>query len=150
MKKIRKLLAAILMGTILMAMTPIQTGAHTSMADTAVIFDAVNQARIANGIPALTWELQLVDEADIRAMELATKYSHTRPDGTAWYTVNETMVWGECVSKGEARHSAENVVTAWMLRPCHKAVILEPRLHSVAVSCYQANGYYYVAAEFGL
>lgn len=45
-------------------------------------FRLINNARLENGLRALTWDAELYDTAMIRASEASCVWSHTRPDGT--------------------------------------------------------------------
>jgi uncharacterized protein YkwD len=53
----------------------------------AEVFDLVNEAREEEALPALKRDDTLDKAAAIRAEELSELFSHTRPDGTGFYTV---------------------------------------------------------------
>lgn len=46
----------------------------------------LNQYRHANGLSALVWNQELENAAELRATEIATVFSHTRPNGLAFDT----------------------------------------------------------------
>lgn len=75
-------------------------------------FLLLNEIRRENGLNVLTWNDDLGPAALIRAQEATILWSHTRPDGTDWYTVNPDLVYGENLANGYT--TAENVVNAWM------------------------------------
>ena len=111
--------------------------------------DLVNQQREAAGLSDLTWNNGLVQAAQVRASECATSFSHTRPNGSDWWTVNSDLMYGENLAQNYS--SAKEVVAAWMNSPSHKANILSADYHTIGVAVYQdANGVWYWAEEFGL
>ncbi len=107
----------------------------------------VNAKRAENGLGALTWNNGLESCAMVRAQEAASKFSHTRPNGKDWYTVNSELMWGENLAKGY--DSAQNVVDAWMASPTHAANILTGDFTTCSIAIYESNGKLYFAQEFG-
>ncbi len=81
-------------------------------------FDLVNQQRQQNGMKPLTWQNGLKAAVDIRATEAATKFSHTRPNGQDWFTVNPDLAYGE--NLGKDYNDAAATLKAWMDSPEHK------------------------------
>ena len=68
----------------------------------------------ATGLRALTYDYDLEKTAMLRASELATKFSHTRPDGSKWSTAfpSGNFYKGENIAYGYT--SAESAFTAFM------------------------------------
>jgi uncharacterized protein YkwD len=123
--------------------------AMTSFADerTDAVVAKVNQIRVEHGLNALTnTDAALQGGADIRAKECSTLFSHTRPDGSAWYTANPDVMYGENLAMNYA--TADAVVDAWMASPAHAANILKPDYTEIAVSTYEVNGVVYWSQEF--
>ena len=83
----------------------------------------------------------------VRAQEAASKFSHTRPNGKDWYTVNSELMWGENLAKGY--DSAQSVVDAWMASPTHAANILAGDFTTCSIAVFETNGKLYFAQEFG-
>lgn len=111
-------------------------------------FNLTNANRIAAGLPAYVWSPELVIAAQIRAKESAKQFSHTRPDGTSYWTVNSNIVYGENLARGY--NSAKSMVEGWMNSPTHKANIMDRELVTVGIAIYEAaDGKLYVAQEFG-
>lgn len=108
--------------------------------------DLVNQQRAAAGLGALVWDSDLELAAAVRAGEIVQVFSHTRPDGTDWWTVNEAIMHGENLAYGY--NSAQEVVTAWMNSPTHAANILYPSFTKCAIAIYKNGSTYYFAQEF--
>jgi uncharacterized protein YkwD len=107
----------------------------------------VNERRAQAGLGQLNWDDRLVQAAQVRAQEAATTFSHTRPNGTDWYTVNSAIMFGENLAKGY--YDAGTVVQAWMDSPTHRENIVG-NFNTVGVAVYQApNGSWYWAQAFG-
>ena len=107
--------------------------------------DIVNAKRAENGLATLNWSNGLESCAMVRATEAASKFSHTRPNGKDWYTVNSELMWGENL----ANDSAQSVVDAWMASPTHAANILADDFTTCSIAVYETNGKLYFAQEFG-
>lgn len=109
--------------------------------------ELVNAQREASGLAALTWSSDLEGCAQIRAIEIVSTFSHTRPNGSDWYTVNSDLMWGENLAKGY--QTAESLVEAWMASPTHAANILDASYASCGIAVYEVDGKLYFAQEFG-
>ena len=110
------------------------------------VLTLVNQEREANGLAPLSWSNSLAKAADIRATEIVVSFSHTRPDGSQWWTAGDQLQMGENLAFGQ--QSASEVVTDWMGSAGHRANILKDSYTSLGVSCYYCDGVYYWAQEF--
>ena len=107
----------------------------------------MNQQRTAAGLGALAWNQGLADCATVRAQEIVYVFSHTRPNGADWYTVNSGLMYGENPAMGYS--SASGVVNGWMNSPSHKANIMNGSFKSCGISIIEANGQWHWAQEFG-
>lgn len=114
----------------------------------AEVIAKVNEIRVANGLNTLRYDASLEASAAVRANELNVRFSHTRPDGSDWYTVNPDLMYGENLADGY--NTADAVINAWMASPAHKANILKPDFTTVAVSTTVKDGKTYWAQEFGI
>lgn len=110
-------------------------------------FNLVNAERASRGLAALTWDANLELCAQIRATEISSFFSHTRPNMTDFYTVNSDLMWAENLAKGYA--DASSLVAGWMNSPTHAANILDGELATCSIAVYEANGTLYFAQEFG-
>ena len=110
------------------------------------ILDLVNAQRAAAGLPGVTWNDTLADSARIRSSEIVVKWSHTRPDGSAWYTAGSQMEMGENLAFGQT--TTQQVIDEWMASPGHAENILRSTFTQMGVSCYYCNGTYYWAQHF--
>lgn len=107
----------------------------------------VNEIRAENGLDELSWDTNLESVANVRASEISKNFSHTRPNGKQWYTVNSKIQGGENLAFGF--DNAEDVVDAWMNSPTHRDNILYDEFEKVAISIYEEDGTYYFAQEYG-
>ena len=73
-------------------------------------------------------------------------FSHTRPDGSEFWTCNSQVCYGECLSRG---YDPDGVVNAWMNSPTHKAVLLDNEFKTAGIGTYEVNEQYYIALEVG-
>lgn len=128
-------------------------------ADGAVIYDSaelenyaervaalVNHEREANGLPLLRYSETLSEAADIRAEEIQTYFSHTRPDGRSCFTAVTDMgiryrYIGENIAYGQ--RSPEEVMNGWMNSSGHRANILSNNVEYIGIGVAEKNGVYY-------
>ena len=100
------------------------------------VLDLVNQERIKAGVGVLTNRSDLTPASDLRAKESLEKWSHTRPNGTPYYTVDD-RIYGENLSKGFK--TATDIVRAWMNSATHRDVMLDPRYKGACVGIYKSD-----------
>lgn len=140
---LRKMVVLTLVLVQMMCMT-----AFAQNSATAAALEKVNAIRVANGLSEVRYDASLEQAANVRAQEASTSFSHTRPDGSAWYTVNDALMYGENLAEGY--NSADEVVDAWMASPTHRANILSSQFTTCSFSTYTVNGTTYWAQEFGI
>lgn len=130
---------------------PVQAAFVTS-SDQAML-SAVNAERAKVGKNALTMSAALCNCAGVRAKEIATSFSHTRPNGTSCFTVlsdggvNYTAC-GENLAKGQT--SVTDVMRDWMNSSGHRENILSTShdYNSFGCACYSVGGVNYWVQEF--
>jgi uncharacterized protein YkwD len=111
-------------------------------------FNKVNDEREENGLKPLKWDQNLESASSVRASELPVKFSHTRPNGQQWFTVNSKIMGGENLAFGY--DTADEAVSAWMDSPTHRDNILYDEFEKVAIAIYQDDdGTCYWAQEYG-
>ena len=116
----------------------------------------VNDLRAEYGLAPLTWSDDLASCASTRAAELPyasdeQNMSHIRPDGSEWWTVNPSIMYGENIACGQ--QSASEVFQAWVNSPSHKENMLSSSYTTMgAAVCISSDGAYgtYWAQEFGV
>ena len=112
------------------------------------VFNIMNQQRVARGLSELAWSEALRDAAQVRANEITTSFSHTRPNGSEFWTVDSSCQYGENLAK--LYQSADSVYTAWMNSPTHAANIMDGGYKTVGIAiCQTGDGSWYWAQEFG-
>jgi len=112
----------------------------------------VNQERAKNGLKSLTINTAVQAAAQVRAKEIQSSFSHTRPDGRNFSTAlqeqkasfrgaGENIAWGQ--------KSPAQVMEAWMNSSGHRANILNPNFTTIGVGYDQgANGANYWTQMF--
>lgn len=113
------------------------------------ILELVNKERTKAGKTKLTMDKDLMETAMLRASEAVIKFSHTRPDGSAWYTAEKKDIgsMGENLAIGFG--STTKVMDAWMKSEGHRANILKDKYRTVGIGVVKYNGSYYWAQFFG-
>jgi len=114
------------------------------------LFNLVNQARTNAGLQPLSWSNGLASAAMVRAQELTVAFSHTRPDGSDWWTVNPSLMYGENLAGGQS--SAQEVFNSWWNSPGHQANMMNPNFRTCGYALYysgDAGMTYYWTQEFG-
>lgn len=107
----------------------------------------VNQERANNGLAPLEWSTAMEDAVAVRAQEIATSFSHTRPNGSSCFTAIPSGVpypHGENIAAGQ--RTPEEVMDSWMHSSGHRANILGNYGH-LAVGYIKTNsgyGHYWV------
>lgn len=110
------------------------------------VVSEVNMERTSRGLGALRVDPELTRAAQLRAQEIARKFSHTRPDGTKWRTVSASA-YGENIARGQK--TVDKVMAAWMSSSGHRQNILREGFGSIGVSCYKSGNIYHWVQLFG-
>jgi len=111
------------------------------------VLDLVNKERAEAGLAPLALDEKLNEAAKVRAQEITSNFSHTRPDGTDPFTVLQEygcsyMSAGENIAAGQS--TPAEVVESWMNSEGHRANILSPDFTKLGVGYCQVNsGYKY-------
>lgn len=91
--------------------------------------------------------MNLTSAANVRSKEIVNTFSHTRPDGTQFYTAikeqgfsykgcGENIAWGQ--------KTPDEVMNAWMNSSGHRSNILNSKYTKIGVGVYEAeNGRLY-------
>ncbi len=109
----------------------------------------LNKVRQEYGLSELKWTDSLNVASMIRAKECSVKWSHTRPNGQDYWTVDSKHVYGENLAYGY--ETADAAISAWMGSPSHRDNILYSEFKTIALAVYKAeDGNYYWATEFGI
>ena len=106
----------------------------------------INEERAKQGLSALRTDDELTRAACVRASEIATSFSHTRPSGASWSTVSASA-YGENIARGQ--RTAEKVMASWMTSEGHRANILRASYSSIGVCAVVSGGVTYWVQLFG-
>ncbi len=111
--------------------------ASSTRAYSSALVQAINSARVANGVPPLQVDVRLTTAARGQSAYLAAagKLDHSGPGGTTVFTRVERLGYhgnmvGEDLAAGMGPAAT---VRAWMADPAHRQNLLEPRFHMVGV-----------------
>lgn len=110
-------------------------------------YNQVNNIRTEYGLNTLRWDGKLEQVAEVRARECCQSFSHTRPNGTQWYTVNSKIQGGENLAYGFT--TPTDVVDDWMNSYSHRDNILYDDFKTTAIAIYEVDGIYYWTQQFG-
>lgn len=113
-------------------------GSSQSFADQVI--SLVNQERAKVGLSSLSSNQSLTNAALVRAREIESSFSHTRPDGSAFNTVlaqNGVSYSGAGENIAYGQQSPEQVMQGWMNSEGHRANILNSSFTSIGVGHYK-------------
>ncbi len=100
----------------------------------------INEMRIENGISPIPTAPLLQEMCGQRAEELISLYSHSRPNGSPWYTIlgeyeiDMNCMAGENIAAGY--DTPESVVEGWMNSDGHRKTILNENYDYFAIGVY--------------
>ncbi|MDP4119626.1 MAG: CAP domain-containing protein [Bacillota bacterium] len=117
------------------------------------VVDLVNKERTSHGLKAIARRTDIEPAAAIRAKEISTKFSHTRPNGKRGLDILKeykitTTCSGENIAEGYS--TAQQVMKGWMNSTGHRANILRSNFTGLGVGVYkQGNTMYWVQIFVG-
>ena len=112
--------------------------------------EEINEERTAAGICPICGEEHMGCCSCARANEVCTHFSHTRPDGSPFYTVDPENVYGEILAAGSpTSDDSEEIVDDWMNSEVHRNEILNPNYTRAGSTVVDKNGKRYWVVEFG-
>ena len=117
----------------------------------AEVVRLVNIERNKEGLSPLKSDSTVQSAAQIRAREIVTDFSHTRPDGSECFTALQAVGAkysgaGENIAYGQK--TPQEVVNAWMNSPGHRANIMNGNFTTIGVGCYKSGNTYYWSQFF--
>lgn len=110
------------------------------------VLTLVNKYRNQNGLASVSLDSALCGAADVRAKEIVSSFSHTRPNGSSCFTVlaeNGISYSGAGENIAYGQSSPDKVMTAWMNSSGHRANILNASFTKLGVGVYQSGGTLY-------
>ena len=109
--------------------------ANISSEQAKAMFSAMNLSRQEAGKAPLTWSNDLANAAGIRSKEISESFSHIRPNGQNFNTVNPSIVFGENIAS--ASSNAQETHILFMNSAGHRDNILDSEFKSVGISTYK-------------
>ncbi len=112
----------------------------------AEVLRLVNIERSKYGLSPLAMDGKLTEVAHLRAKEIVTSFSHTRPNGSTCFTAAKEIgvsyrSAGENIAYGYP--SPQSVVNGWMNSEGHRKNILSQSFGKIGIGCYRNNGTLY-------
>ena len=140
--------------------TGVSVVGHFDSAMANELIAQTNSYRSSSGVGTLRSDALLNQAAQIRAYECSVLQSHTRPNGTKYFTVggtaaknyNDSCVFGENLAWGFS--NASSTMSAWKNSPTHSANLVRSNFGKIGIAVFwakQSDGRYspYIAQEFG-
>lgn len=109
------------------------------------ILNQVNKLRSDSGVSTLKMNQTLLNNAMQRAIEIAVKYDHTRPDGSSCFDIN-SKINAENITFVYA--TPEKAMKSWVNSSAHLANIMNKDFKSMGVGCVVHDGVYYWVQVF--
>ena len=103
------------------------------------VTNIVNQYRTEAGLAPLNLSPSLCEAAEVRAAELLSSFSHTRPNGQECFSALDGLgipygYAGENIAAGQK--SPSEVMNSWINSPGHKKNIMNPNFTNIGIACY--------------
>lgn len=106
----------------------------------------VNEIRVENGLNELETSEAIMEAAHARLKELDISPSHTRPDGSSYYTILPDYGLSPYAPGGEnicyGGRTPEEAVESWMNSPGHRENILREGITLIGVGYNPRNNYW--------
>lgn len=126
-----------------------------------VIYKRVNELRQSKGVAPLSKHEILTEGAYLRAEELAENYSHTRPNGTRFYTIfeqfgidNGLYLFGENIAMANnpftPEEMGERIFNSWYNSPGHYDNMVNEDYEAIGIGIYYSGGSAHATQVFSL
>ena len=129
--------------------TSTSTGGTFNDAAAAELISIINGYRQNAGIAKLTTTAALNKAAKIRVQEIVKQFSHTRPDGTACFTVDPDNVQGENIAKGSGLPTAQSAADGFMNSTRHRENAMRTTFTKTGAACLKVGATTYWVHLFG-
>lgn len=129
--------------------TSASTGGTFNDAAAAELISIINGYRQDAGIAKLTTTAALNKAAKIRVQEIVKQFSHTRPDGTACFTVDPDTIQGENIAKGSGLPTAQSAADGFMNSTGHRENAMRTTFTKTGAACLKVGATTYWVHLFG-
>lgn len=114
------------------------------------VFDQINLYREEAGVAPLSMDAGLCAVASVRAFEISSLWSHTRPDGRGYATVLSDYGYGygaasENLIYVSGSGDAEAMVAKWMSNEKNKSTLLSESFTVTGIGIYRSGAVTYLA-----
>lgn len=152
MKLLKNAVAILLIATIISTLVVVPTSIAANNVTVTVngtknydkaneILEQTNQERANAGVGELTLDKSLCDYAMMRAAEISTYFSHTRPNGRIIlydFSSSGIHIDGENIAAGSS--SSAGAMEQWMTSKGHRENILTSAFNSIGIGSYTSSG----------
>ncbi|RGZ01527.1 CAP domain-containing protein [Clostridium sp. AM58-1XD] len=112
------------------------------------LIGCVNKRRRNAGLKKLKTNEKLMKLAKVRALELASSYTYSRPDDSGFETLfldydMDYRICGQSISGGGDMRIPEAVENSWNRSEADRDHILNKKFEETGAACYCINGFYY-------
>lgn len=115
----------------------------------SALLESINAERSGAGVAPLGYSEELAAAAGVRSVEAVSRFNHTRPDGTDFFTVSE-LAMAENLARGSLGTTAQEIVNKWMESTGgHRQNILDAGLYTIGIAIYEKDGQLTICALFG-
>ncbi|MBE6840759.1 MAG: hypothetical protein E7506_05865 [Ruminococcus sp.] len=126
--------------------SPLNTAhAFERQGEAEAMLSLINQQRERISLPPLKLLPLACEKANIRAVEISSAFSHSRPDGSSCFSIIENVGYsnaGENIAMNYS-HSVESALSQWMNSEGHRNNILSKDYTHIGIGCYCKDGAYY-------
>ena len=119
----------------------------------AWFWDENNNKYTCSGLQDFTYDYELEEAAMLRAAEISAKFSHTRPNGSSCFDVNEN-IFAENIAAGSS--TAEGAFYQWrednddFSGQGHRRAMLSAGYTAIGIAYFECDGWGYWVQEFGV
>lgn len=106
------------------------------------LYNAINKRRASSKLVKLTMDKKLQDDAMSRAAELVVLFSHTRPNGEKYITINE-YVLAEVIDES-TKTNMEAVLNDTLKNSKNKSIVMNKDYRYIGIGCVQYKGRNYI------
>ena len=153
--KITKLFSVFMVIMLILSFVPaISAYAASAVYDEAFegeCMDEINKVRKSNKVGNVTYDMDMAKLAGVRAKEISSKFSHTRPNGKKSYSVYEDYGYtkpkavGECIAYATRFDGVWDMIDYWMSsNDGHREVILNSKYTKCGMASYAYGGKTYI------
>ena len=127
----KRIIAAILFSVVIVSNNICVSVEAETVRETTELLSLINQYRVLQHLNPLTESYELDNAALVRASEQAKVFSHTRPDGTQWFTVSSST-YGEILGRGMSGDI--EVMDSWKASSSHNDLLVDPGFKTIGIA----------------